>query len=252
LDGKGHRRFLNEIIIKHIKGQRVLDLGCGTATLFEELISNNRNFSSLVGVEYSKEIADRARSKNIRNTEIVNSDITQFSFKDGVFDTVVMTSIIHEIVSFYSLEILGTLLRKAYQSLSLGGKMIIYDGFRNDDIVVKLEIKSKSKTELLREYISMRPEVIFHKAGTSILDFVHKCYYLDNWEHELKEQYYPLSLESYFLALYSAGFSTIKTHYFPEKENLLQIRKDFSITSFSGTSLGTTHCNCLFIAEKNI
>ncbi|MCR4326897.1 MAG: class I SAM-dependent methyltransferase [Candidatus Roizmanbacteria bacterium] len=259
LDSREHRAFLRTIAT-HITGEKILDLGCGTAGLFEELLITRKKSEqlTLIGIEQSEVIAQKARDKSIPHTTIINAPVCSFDFPQESFDSIIMVSILHELVSSHKLPIIAQLFACLWQALKPGGKLIIHDGFRNDTIVANLQIHNYDKRILLDSFREARPDAYFYPYGagfvsslTHIFDFVHKCYYLENWEHEVKEYYYPMSLEAYSLMFGALGCTTLTVKMYPETEHVHEIKKDFSITSLLGAPLELADCNCLLVAQKN-
>ncbi len=258
LDGEYHRLFLRNIIIPHLKRTHILDIGCGTATLFEELVKIHNNHLMLTGVERDTILSELAKEKSIPNTTIFNENIVNFAPKSDSFDSVTLISVLHEIYSYQPLSIIGRLFRQIYQVLKKNGVFVLFDGFTNDQIIVRFSILNKQKTKLFNQFCNKRGgkwHISKDKNGwilplTAAFDFIHKCYYLENWEKELNEMYYPLSIESYTTALYAAGFSTVTITTFPEEDNLDKIQRDFTLTTLSGKDLINQPCNCLIQAKK--
>jgi hypothetical protein len=81
---------------------------------------------------------------------------------------------------------------------------------------------------------------------------VHKTNYLGSWDHELPEEYYPLSLSEYEFLLGGSGFKTITTvKTYPELEGIEELSKSIQLYDPSSNSnLLDLPCNCLLIAKK--
>src|SRR3990167_2438316 len=258
LEGKDHRTFIRLVILPKVTGSHVLDIGCATGVLFEELLRlRTENTYQLTGIEKISKLARIAQQKELPKTTIVEKNVTTYPYPKTQYDSIIMTSVAHEIISNYSVAIFSTLIKKLYLALKPHGRLILFDGFKNDDLIAVLTIKNPYKQALFEQFMKIRSQYHFFRKGTSIttsvtaaFDFLHKCYYAENWQRELKEVYYPLSHESYATALYAAGFKHIQCKTFPETENIEKIRQEFSLTDLAGNNLLSTHCNCLLVAQK--
>ena len=77
---------------KNLSGARVLDAGCGTGYVAETLI--DLNYKNLVGIDYSKDMLEIARSKKIYKKLICQSLSKKTSMKSAQFDLVICTGVL--------------------------------------------------------------------------------------------------------------------------------------------------------------
>ncbi len=74
-------------------GWDILDLGCGTGILFDMLRRRVGDKGSLVGVDFSIEMAEKAhRNFPFDNVSVVDADASMLPFKDSCFDLAVAFS----------------------------------------------------------------------------------------------------------------------------------------------------------------
>ena len=258
LESEGHREYLRERIVSNLQDGSVLDLGSASGTLFEEIRRSSLASTDLVGVELSDQLFQVAVNKQIPNATFVNEDLMRFNFPAETFDNVVMCSTLHEIISFCGIESMGFLFNRIYSTLRHGGRLVISDGFKNDSTLGQLTITNPIKNILFRDFCKLRPDHEFFQAGnnryisslTSIFEFIHKSYYLDNWEHEVRENYYPISIDAYLLSLRSSGFTNISIAKYPEVDNLRDIYADYQIWGSNNRDLREQPCNLLLTATK--
>jgi ubiquinone/menaquinone biosynthesis C-methylase UbiE len=78
-----------------VKGDRVLDLGCGPASLHERW-SKLPEPARLVGVDISPAMVNKARSR-FPDSEFVVARAHELPFADGSFDLVIASSVLHHI-----------------------------------------------------------------------------------------------------------------------------------------------------------
>lgn len=88
------RRRLAAALALH-PGDRILDIGCGTGLNFEALLVRIGTQGSLVGVDLTPEMLDRARTRTGRqgwgNVELLEADAADLPFEDGSFSAVCST-----------------------------------------------------------------------------------------------------------------------------------------------------------------
>ena len=75
-----------------LSGKRILDAGCGTGYVAETLI--DLNYKNLVGIDYSKDMLEIARSKKIYKKLICQSLSKKTSMKSAQFDLVICTGVL--------------------------------------------------------------------------------------------------------------------------------------------------------------
>ena len=92
-DGAWWRRFEALVREGDLRGRRVLDVGCGTGTLAAALAE--RAAARVWGVEPSREMLAVARSRVPRGVGLKQGSAEELPFKDGWFDRVVMSLVVH-------------------------------------------------------------------------------------------------------------------------------------------------------------
>ena len=98
------------------------EIGCSTGSLTKLLSENNANEKAkYYGIDNVKEMIEVAESKNIKNAEFLNEDITTYKFKNSDL-----------IVSYYTIQFVKPQLRqdlinKIYHSLNWGGGFFLFE-----------------------------------------------------------------------------------------------------------------------------
>ena len=93
--GYAYPKKIKQILSKHIQikqSSRILDAGCGTGYVAETLI--DLNYKNLVGIDYSKDMLEIARSKKIYKKLICQSLSKKTSMKSAQFDLVICTGVL--------------------------------------------------------------------------------------------------------------------------------------------------------------
>jgi ubiquinone/menaquinone biosynthesis C-methylase UbiE len=99
-----------------LRGQRVLDVGCGTGTLLAALA--DQAHAKAWGVEPSEEMRSVARGRVPRGVGVRDGRAEVLPFRDGWFDAIVFSLVIHLVDR-------GRALAEAARVLADGGRIVI-------------------------------------------------------------------------------------------------------------------------------
>lgn len=132
-----------KVILDYITGSRVVDIGPGGGVLLD-LIEEELPGVRAVGIDISSnviEALEKRKRLEERSWEVVKGDALNLrdDVEPGSVDTVIFSSILHELYSYIELEgrrfnpaTVATALRSAYDVLSPGGRIIIRDGIMTE------------------------------------------------------------------------------------------------------------------------
>lgn len=146
-------------ILEYIKGKSILDVGPGGGALMD-LILDNRPDVDVFGIDISTNVIEElSRKKELENKkwDVIKGDALELSayFESGKVDTIIYSSIIHELFSYISFngqkfnyDTIKTSLKSAYDILPVGGRIIIRDGIMTEDKNLKRIIKFKNKEDI--------------------------------------------------------------------------------------------------------
>ena len=98
-------------------GERILDLGCGTAELTDLI---HQSGAKVIGLDKSKEMIAAAQSK-YPHIEFVRSDATSFQF-DSPFDTIFSNATLHWVLDHRNC------IQSMYGNLKAGGRLVLEFG----------------------------------------------------------------------------------------------------------------------------
>ena len=108
---------INKYIRALEKGSRIIDVGCGTGSIINQIY--NRNNYHIIGVDISSESIKVAKQKN-RDVDFIVCDIDFLPLKNSTFDMVMITNVLHHLSS-------ADTLKNITQLLSHDGIIIIDD-----------------------------------------------------------------------------------------------------------------------------
>lgn len=125
-------------ILKYIKGNRILDFGCGSGVVTSAIKEKNPD-KYVVGYDQEPKMIEIAQAYG-------RADSFTTTFPTERFDTIILCSVLHEVFSYEngkeSVTALITKLRD--ENLTHGGRIIIRDGFTlscDDENSVKFQFK---------------------------------------------------------------------------------------------------------------
>lgn len=132
-------KIKNDIANTIPTGSKVLDIGCGTATLPIEIIKNG---SMVTGLDCSSQMLDIARKNandaGINNEQLVliNDSVTQITnlFENESFDVIVSTAALGE----FPKEYLHYIFEQCYRILKPGGRLIVADEVLPENIFARI------------------------------------------------------------------------------------------------------------------
>ena len=119
-------RIKDQIAAEINEGDRVLDIGCGTATLALRCIKRG---AVVIGVDSSASMLEQAEKNAVQELEngsltLIKDSVTQLKrFPDGTFDAVTATMVLGE----FPPEYLRFILRDCYRVLRPSGQLFIAD-----------------------------------------------------------------------------------------------------------------------------
>jgi ubiquinone/menaquinone biosynthesis C-methylase UbiE len=116
-------------------GERLLDIGCGTATLLIAAKSHNPD-SQVVGIDVDERVLDIAKRK-IQKTrlevEVMKARAEDLPFESSSFDVVVSTLIFHHLPT----EIKKRAMREIHRVLKQDGRFLLADFGKPESVLLK-------------------------------------------------------------------------------------------------------------------
>jgi SAM-dependent methyltransferase/nicotinamide mononucleotide adenylyltransferase len=258
-----------EDLLPWVRPGRIVDKGCGTGKLMVEL---SRRFpgASLVGVDLSRELLRRSDENTFAggDVQLVLGDAADQQLPDGSADSVIFSSIMHEIYSYsgYDKARIDRALASAARELKPGGRLLIRDGISPDPRPVLLDLidapTAAQFERFAREFkhgAGARFEKAAARAGAVATvrlaahdanEFVCKKDYLKNWDIEIHEEYGVLTVDEWRAAL-ARNFFEVLTIRSYVNEWILQNRYTghVKLTELDGTSFWPA-TNAVMIGER--
>jgi SAM-dependent methyltransferase len=143
LSQMNHSGDYKAVILEHVTGQKVLDIGPGGGVLLD-LLEERMPEVTPIGIDISSNVVEALRQRKQRegrNWEVQQGDALKLKdfVEAGTVDTVIFSSILHELYSYVPLngkkfnhDTVSAALRSAFDVLSVGGVIIIRDGIMTE------------------------------------------------------------------------------------------------------------------------
>lgn len=200
-------------ILDFMVGNNILDIGPGGGALMD-LILERDDTLNVYGIDIAANVIDslnRKKTEEERKWNLVKGDALNLDeyFNEGSIDTIIYSSIIHELFSYIEYEgkkfnhnvILKTL-KSAYKILSQGGRIIIRDGIMTEpkDLYRIIEFNNPEDIEILNRYCNdfegriIRYESIGNNKVKMLVNDAMEFLYTYTWGEnsfalEVKEQF---------------------------------------------------------------
>ena len=130
-------------ILDYMVGKNILDVGPGGGALMD-LIEEQNPSLNVYGIDIASNVIDALSKKKLKEHKswnIVKGDALNLKdyFEKGKLDTIIYSSIIHELYSYipyegekFNIKTVISALKSAYEILSVKGRIIIRDGIKTE------------------------------------------------------------------------------------------------------------------------
>jgi hypothetical protein len=248
--------FLNNIV-----PDVIVDFGCADGTILSK-IKRIKPSIRLVGYDMDKQMIIKARSRFSDDTVITDSwkEVTKIvsEYKNP---TLVLSSVIHEVYSYSTTKVV----KKFWDNQVFGGSfkyicirdMIpsvemdrqVHKGINSEDFMDDVrKIRMKANTYYLESFEDIWGSI--SNSYRTLIHFLLKYKYTDNWNREVNENYVPITLETLYKKIPNNYSILTKENYIlPNLEE--QVKKDFDIDIIHTTHTKMIIKNNTFILNQH-
>lgn len=137
--GEDHKKIIADYAI----GDLMVDIGAGGGVMLDVLSENHPN-ARVIGIDISTNVVEDLNKRKMREQkrwEVKQADALDLCsyFKKESVDTIVFSSILHEMYSYipykgkqFNIEVIQEALRSSFEILKPGGRIIIRDGIMTE------------------------------------------------------------------------------------------------------------------------
>jgi len=156
-----------KVITDYVVGGKVLDIGPGGGVMLD-MVKERYPEKEVIGIDISKNVVEaleKKKKKENKTWDVVQGNALQLEdrFQENTVDTIIYSSIIHELFSYipfegekFNYKTIEVGLKSAFSVLKEGGRIIIRDGIMSDPKQSKRMIKFKDEKgmDFLKRYAS--------------------------------------------------------------------------------------------------
>jgi hypothetical protein len=222
--------------IDKIEADIIVDYGCADGTLIK-FLSDLFPSMMYVGFDIDKDMLELAKEKcgegNFFFTD--NWDLVEIELQ-GKVSAVVLNSVIHEVYAYGTRADVDNVWKRVYDKFDY---VIIRDMIpsvsmdKRSDINDITKILRKGNSGLIRDFEQVWGSI---EQNKNLHHFLLKYRYEDNWEREVRENYFPLNREELLSSIPEGYEIDFHEHFvLPFLKNV--VKKDFNITIKDNTHL---------------
>lgn len=264
-------------ILDYMVGKNILDVGPGGGALMD-LIEEKDELLNVYGIDISSNVIDTLNKKKLKekkNWNLVKGDALNLGnyFLKGSLDTIIYSSIIHELYSYiiyegkkFNINTVIKALKSAYDILSPKGRIIIRDGIKTEpeDIYRIIEFRNIEDLKILDRYCKdfKGRKITYEKVDNNkvkmLVNDAMEFLYTYTWG----EDSYPLEVQEQFGYLTPSEYKKLITDNLPNSniitcEAYLQegyeehLLNKISIYDENMNIVKLPNSTCVIIIEKN-
>lgn len=215
-----------EKLLPYVKEGVILEIGCGAGAV-TELLAKNFPKSTIIGIDNSKQMITVAAKKEYSNLNVhlFQGDVLNQQFKAGTVDTVVLSSVFHEIYSYnnYDLKAIDKALTNVCAMLVPGGRLLIRDGVMPAPRPCYLKFVKPELREVFEKFAkdfvprkirySFEDSTKFPRLNSAdAYEFLSKYFYTENWKIEVKEQFGIFTVTEYCTLFEANNLKIVEAH----------------------------------------
>ena len=270
-------------IIKYIEGKSVVDVGSGSGVLLDMIEKEHPEICSIFGTDISSNCLESLNKKKLEEKHrwtVANHNFVKGPFNVSV-DNIVFSSILHEIYSYtridgkkFQIESVKRALKNAYDSLNPGGRIIIRDGVKTENVnnenyilteYVEVEkafrkflkdfkgdIDNSSRIHILKGCRNMLGYYLIQADDINLLrEFA--CTYTwgkDSYAIEVQEQFGYFTLKEYVEELKNIGFKIKVAEEYLEKGYPEHLKSKLEFVDEDENPVKFPNTNLIIVATK--
>lgn len=214
---------------------RIVDFGCADGAFLRKMYKINPDID-YVGYDNNVEMITQARNltdcekfKNIRFTD-------EYAFSNTNNTLLNLSSVIHEIYSYSQPDEINTfwnnVLYKNYKYIAIRDFCISKSINRQSDINDYTKVIQNADKEQIDEYESIWGSL---RDNRNLVHYLMKYRYTENWNREVRENYFPIPLETLLSMIPTYKYEIIYFEDYILSFTKNQIKEDFNIDLHDNT-----------------
>ncbi|MFE8095690.1 class I SAM-dependent methyltransferase [Bacillus toyonensis] len=265
------------IILDYIKGDTIVDVGPGGGVMLD-MIEEETEGKDIYGIDISQNVIDSLKQKKqneSRSWDVIKGDALNFAdtFKKESVDTIVYSSIFHELFSYieydgkkFNKEVIKKGLQSAYEALKPGGRIIIRDGIMTEDkdLMRVVRFKDENGLKFLEEYArefkgrEIQYDVLSDNAVKMPINDAMEFLYTYTWgedsfAHEVQEQFgifTPNEYKEFVTNIFGDKVKIVKAVNYLQEGYTINLREKIDFEDMSGNAVALPDSTFFMVLEK--
>jgi len=208
----------------------IVDFGCADGAIIKKMKKFTK--ADIIGYEPDADMLSSAKS-NLKDIATVTDKWSEVIRLVGDHEdsAILLSSVIHEVYSYSSDSEIESFWKKmvfngAFKWICIRDMMPSVDIEKGDNLKNDIQkVRENADKKLLDSYESIWGKISDYK---SLMHFLLKYKYIENWEREVEENYFSLMLENFY-KLIPPGYKIIYKESFQLPHHRKQFRDDFGI-----------------------
>ena len=264
-------------ILDYVTGETVVDVGSGGGVLLD-LLEEKYPGKQIIGTDISTNVIETLEQK--KQDEGHHWDVVKHNFADGPFterkaDTVIFSSILHEIFSYtdtaegkFNINSVKLALQNAYASIPSGGRIVIRDGIKTEGHeLLTVQFKTPAGLIFFRNYandFAGLPDIVENRpfsvdnetlTATGDINFMREFLYTytwgnDSYSHEVQEQFGYFTITEFREFFLSLGARIVEAKEFLEPGYEEHLSPLVNLMDAAGNPAAFPLSNCIVVIEK--
>ncbi|MDD9266128.1 class I SAM-dependent methyltransferase [Paenibacillus sp. GCM10023248] len=266
-----------KLMLDYVVGQRVVDIGPGGGVMLD-LIEQYLPDKQGIGIDISANVIEallRKKQLEGRKWDVMKGDALDLKryVEPGTIDTVIFSSILHELYSYIPYEgrkfnhaTLAAALRSAFEVLSPGGRIVIRDGIMTEpaEQMRRIRFLDPGAMAVLERYAkdfegrAIRYEVVGPDEVAMPVNDAMEFLYTYTWGeeayvHEVQEQFgyfTPSGFIAFIQHTLGAEARIVECRHFLQEGYTEALRDKVKLMDDHGNEVALPDSTCLIVIEK--
>ncbi|MGX2958644.1 class I SAM-dependent methyltransferase [Peribacillus sp. JNUCC 23] len=265
------------IILDYIKGDTILDVGPGGGVLLDMLEKETVN-KEIIGIDLSENVIESLKKKKkekAHSWDVIKGDALKLIdiFKPNTLDTIIYSSILHELFSYVEYEgkkfnhdVIKQALNSAFTVLKPGGRIIIRDGIMTESKNLSriIRFKDGNGMKFLQQYAKdfqgremnyqvLAKDTVKMKINDSMEFLYTYTWGEDSYAHEVQEQFgyfTPEEYKNFVHGLFGNKVKIIQFKHYLQGGYPSNLHSKIDYEDEDGNSVTLPDSTCLMVIEK--
>ena len=212
LSSMGRSAFDKLFFVPIVSPNLIVDYGCADGVMLAA-ISEFYPDAKLVGYDIDTDMIAIAKARNLPNCTFTSNwqEVEEiFRNTDGE-RAIILSSIVHEMYSYLSMREVNEFWAHVFEfdTVILRDMMSSQSVDRPSDMTDVINIRRKY-TAQVRDFEAIWGSI---ERNKNLVHFLLKYRWLDNWDREVRENYFPLTIEEFMVKI-PAGYEVIYWEHF--------------------------------------